>query len=114
VNAYLCTYNTSVMDISSGLTIVGGSPPTLEAYNTSVATFHARDFSVHEGLWLDGDRVLGTGVLTGEWTDGTLWAVNIICNDSTATIRVIPEPATLSLLALSGALALLRRRSASS
>jgi hypothetical protein len=85
----------------------------LYARDTSVVTFHGRDFSVHGALQWDGDRVLGTGLLTGEWTDGTLWAVNIMENDAGATIRAIPDPATLSLLALGGALALLRRRSAS-
>jgi len=82
----------------------------LYAGGTSVITFHARDFRTHGGLWLDGDRVLGTGgALTGEWFDGTSWAVDIPDNQATATILVIPEPATLLLLAMGG-LALLRRR----
>jgi hypothetical protein len=82
----------------------------LRASQSSVVTFHGRDFGLHGGLWLDGDRVLGTGLLTGEWTDGTPWAVNILDNASTATIRAIPEPATLLLLALGGAVLVLRRR----
>jgi hypothetical protein len=56
-----------------------------------------------------GERVLGTGLLSGEWFDGTRWTVNIQTNASGATILAIPEPATLSLLALGG-LAVMRRR----
>jgi len=58
-----------------------------------------------------GDRLVGTGILGGKWTDGTAWTVKITANDTWygATILAIPEPATLLLLALGG-LALLRRR----
>jgi len=82
----------------------------LYAYDTSTVTFHARDFSVASGLSLDGDRVQGTGILSGEWFDGKRWAINIRTNDATATILAIPEPATLGLLAVGGVLALRRRR----
>jgi len=54
-------------------------------------------------------KVLGRGVLTGKWRDGTSWFTNIFRNDSTTPILAIPEPATISLLALGG-LAVLRRR----
>jgi hypothetical protein len=103
VDGILTAYNTSAVNIS------GGSVGSLYACDTSFVTFHGRDFSVHEGLWLEGDRVLGTGILTGEWADGTPWAVNIVENQAGASILAIPEPATLSLLALGG-IALVRRR----
>jgi hypothetical protein len=100
----LYAYNTGTADIS------GGSVNYLYAYNTSTVTLHGYDFRATAGLTLDGDKVLGTGILTGRWSpDGTLWAITISAHNSGATILAIPEPATLSLLALGG-LALLRRR----
>jgi len=78
---------------------------SLYAYGGSI-TLHGCDFQATGGLTLDGDRVLGMGVLTGRWSgsDEPMWALNISENKSTATIRaiVVPEPATLALLALGG------------
>jgi len=54
--------------------------------------------------------VLGTGVLTGKWSDGAVWAMAIEVNDSSATILAVPEPAALSLLAVGGLALLTRRR----
>jgi len=82
----------------------------LRARDTSTVTFDGQDFILGTGLSLDGDKVLGTGGLSGTWMDGTSWTVNITLHDAGATILAIPEPATLSLLALGG-LAMLRRRS---
>lgn len=103
VAGYVNAWNTSTMDIS------GGTISVLNAYEESSVTIHGFDFRATGGLSLDGEIVLGTGVLTGKWSDGTSWIMPIQGNDSGATIRVVPEPATLSLLALSG-LAFLRRR----
>ena len=61
------------------------------------------------GLALDGTRVLGTGILSGEWFDGTRWTVNIAENAPGASIIAVPEPTTLVLLVIGG-LALIRRR----
>ena len=96
---------TSTVDISGGLV------SNLYAYNTSTVTLHGYDFRATGGLTLDGDNVLGTGVLTGRWygPDETIWAITISGNAAGATILAIPEPATLSLLALGG-LAMMRRR----
>jgi len=40
-------------------------------------------------LVLNGERVLGTGILSGEWMDGTRRVVNIAQNPPTATILAI-------------------------
>lgn len=96
-------YDTSSVDIS------GGSVSSLWAYTTSFVTFHGYDFRATGGLTLDGEIVLGTGVLTGRWFDGTAWATTISNHALGATILAVPEPATLALLGLGG-LALIRRR----
>jgi hypothetical protein len=97
----LISYRTSTMDLS------GGNIAQLLAYNYSTITIHGYDFQLGDGLTMDGDTVRGCGGLWGKWLDGTAWSMGI--QDYGATILVVPEPATLSLLALGG-LALLRRR----
>jgi hypothetical protein len=91
----LFVYNTSNVDISGG-----GIENYLKVYGTSSVTFHGYDFRVTGGLRLEGDRVLGTGALTGRWFDKTPWIVNVSRNDASATILVVPEPSTLVLLAM--------------
>jgi hypothetical protein len=39
--------------------------------------------------------VLGTGILSGEWMDGTPWAVNIYSNEPAATILAVPGPTVI-------------------
>ena len=121
VNNDLDAYNSSNVTISGGtvaglvvhdsstVTISGGQVGLLYIYETSTVAFDGQDFILGTGLSLDGDRVLGTGVLSGKWFGGTAWTVNISANDPGATILAIPEPATMSLLGLGG-LAMLRRR----
>jgi hypothetical protein len=108
----LDTYNSSTASISGGsitglyphdsstVGISGGSITQLAAYDYSVVTLYGQNFCVGGGLAFDGERVLGTGILSGEWMDGTRWVVNILTNRLTATILAIPEPATLLLLGL--------------
>jgi len=115
-------FDTSVMDCSAGsmpyvlsafdsstVNLSGGKLGVLNARETSTVTFSGEDFVVGERLSLEGQKLLGTGVLSGKWLDGTPWSVNILANEPGATILLVPEPATLSLLALGG-VALLRRR----
>jgi len=81
---YIDIVNTSVMNIS------GGYVGTLRAQESSTVTFYGRNFLVSGGLTLDGERVLGTtGILSGEWMDGTPWVVSIEGTEPTATILAI-------------------------
>ena len=103
VSNYISAEGTSTVNIT------GGSASTLYTKHSSTVIFVGRNFHPWPGLTLVGDKVTGTGYLEGEWLDGTPWTVNISRNDPGATIQAIPEPATLSLLALGG-LAMMRRR----
>jgi hypothetical protein len=95
---------------NSAVTISGGRIDQLRAYDRSSITIHGYDFQATAGLSLVGDQVLGTGLLTGKWFDGTAWTIPIDYQGSRATILAIPEPATLALLAMGLGLLALRRR----
>jgi len=98
---------TSSLDISDGtflgelivadtstLSISGGDFPVLIVGGSSDVFFQGYDFGATDGLYLDGDKVLGSGTLTGKWEDGTSWAASIPYIGSSATIRIISEPLT--------------------
>jgi hypothetical protein len=85
---------------SPAVNISGGSIESLHARDTSTNNIFGQNFHYGSGLTLDGNRVLGTGILSGEWLDGTQWTMNISENYSTATILAIPEPATIALLVI--------------
>jgi hypothetical protein len=99
--------NSSTVDMSSGsvnylnasdsssVDISGGTVGILAAQRSSVVTFYGQDFLASGGLILDGERVLGLGMLSGEWLDGTGWVVEIYRNDATATIWAIPGPSVI-------------------
>lgn len=123
----LCACDSSIINISGGsisslsagggsyINISAGDVDYLSAHGSSNVTFVAREFRLGPGLWLghlaDGrDKVHGTGILSGEWYNGERWTTCITRNDSGGTILAIPEPVTLSLLALGGLVILHRRR----
>jgi hypothetical protein len=93
---------------SPTVNISGGSIESLHARDTSTTNIFGQNFQYSSGLILDGNRVFGTGILSGEWLDGTPWAIDIMENYSTATI-LVPEPATLLFFGL-GAVILRKRK----
>jgi len=94
---------------SSNSNISGGNIDSLYAKGSSLITFYGKNFILAAGLSLDGHRVVGVGMLYGEWMNGTQWSVHIQENSPTSTILIIPEPATILLLGL-GALFLRKRK----
>ena len=73
--SYLSATDSSTLSISGGLI-----DNNLRAYSSSVVTFNVRDFRLGAGLTLDGERLLGTGILSGEWVDELRWEVNVATN----------------------------------
>lgn len=84
---------------NSHIELSGGVIPNLNIGGNSALNIFAQNFILGSGLWLDGNRLLGTGTLSGQWLDSTHWTTQISGNSQTATIMLIPEPATMLLLA---------------
>jgi len=102
VGQYLYAWESSTVNISGGaISLVG-------AFDNSIFTFSGQNFSCGSGLTIDGSHVLGTGMLFGEWLDGTPFQAHIQYHDSTATIVAVPEPVTILLFGL-GAVMLRRK-----
>ncbi len=103
VTGRFCIQDNSVVDIMGGhierlysssgesVDISGGQVKNLYARANSIVVIYGYDFVPGEGLSLDSDgkTVSGTGRLTGEWSDGTSWAMQIRVNDDSASIMVI-------------------------
>lgn len=103
------TYGGLFSDDTSTVHISGGEIDYLHALQSSITTFYGYDFELSGGLTLDGNEVLGTGILAGTWNNGATWEVQIYQHDPAATILLVPEPATVLLLGLGG-LAFRRKR----
>ena len=101
-----------VLDNGGAVNLSGGSFSTHGwlAAEAGTTIFYAKNFQLGPGLSLSGDRVLGTGTLSGKWAGGTAWSVSIVENDPGATILEAPEPATLGLVGIGLAGLLLRRK----
>jgi len=82
---HLYAWDSSVVDVS------GGNVGWLDTWGSPTVSFYGQNFRASGGLTLYGDRVLGTtGLLAGEWFDGTPWVLNIGYNYPTATILAVP------------------------
>lgn len=105
---YLSAFDTSTVNIFGGLIENIG---TGDSGNISYATITivGKNFELGDGLTLVGDELFGVGRLSGQWLDGTSWQTYIALNRTTATILLIPEPATVLLLGFGG-LALRRKQ----
>lgn len=84
--------------------VSGGTLNELAASTNAEVTFYGYDFQTTGGLILSNGTISGTGILRGTWWGGGNFTVNISQNFTTASIRAIPEPASLLFLALGGAL----------
>ena len=98
-----------IPDHNSTVKIYGGWVNRLHASGSSTVTFFGQNFVLGDGLWLEDDRLFGTGMLSGQWVNGMEWTTEIGWNPETSTILLIPEPMTLLLLGFGG-LALRRRK----
>ena len=76
------------------------------ATNDSTVILDGYDFILGNGLsWsIDGETIIGVGLLSGKWFNGTSWTIDITGNNDNAIIKVVPEPATLILFCLGGLL----------
>ena len=95
---------------NSHIVASGGIVPDFRVNDSSSLIIYGENFILGEGLWFNGDQLFGTGILSGQWFDGTSWTTQITDNDETATILLIPEPATLMLLGLGGFWLVKRKR----
>jgi hypothetical protein len=76
----------------ASVVIFGGSIFDLRANDTSNITLRGYEFELTGGLWWDGDRVKGTGILIGKWWGGAPWTIPVVAHGPDATIWAISTP----------------------
>lgn len=104
INDRISEYYTFWAVANSQVNISGGTIGSVAAANDATIRFYGYDFQVSDGLTLDGEKVVGTGTLSGKWNDGTSWATKIQENQTTASIVAIPEPSNVLLLLIGGSI----------
>ncbi len=79
---------------SSTVNLSGGSVNDLDVEGNGILTFNAANTLWYDlgGLSLDGSRLLGSGVLSGEWSDGTMFSTNVAASGGGGAV---PEPLTV-------------------
>ena len=84
---YLSASGNSILYIS------GGGIGELYALDSSDVVLNGYDFGFGNGLsWgISGKTILGTGILSGKWFDGTNWTISIVQNDTNATIMAVTD-----------------------
>ena len=93
--SYLYARGTSSVAIRGGI-ISGLGLFGLNANDNSLTIIYGYDFQATGGLSLDGNTVVGLGVLRGKWHDGASWSIPILEHEPDATIRVSLSSATLT------------------
>ncbi len=97
----------------STATISGGSVGLLRAEGANNIVVTGWDFQLAGGLsWApDNETLLGTGLLSGKWLgQNDVWTMSIPSHSLGATIKAVPEPASLSMLLAAGGVSLVRIR----
>jgi hypothetical protein len=105
---YINLWNDPTHHVPEGYaTISGGNIELLSILGDSNVLFFGYDYVLGEGLSLNNSLLIGTGILSGKWADGSSWITEVSYNEATSVIKlntVIPEPASLLLLGLGGLL----------
>ena len=116
---------TRVYDFST-INITGGILSTLEIHSTATANLYGGELEVLQVVDDDKADVVniygyglakipygglnGDGIVTGFWTDGTPFLINLYNPNTYSHINLVPEPATLGLVLMGGLVGLLRKR----
>ncbi len=70
--------------------IIGGTVASLHAIETATVLFYSDYYLPGAGLWMEDNRIMGTGTLFGKAADGSIWQTTIVANDPQARILAMP------------------------